>query len=73
MVVTLQKLLTTSEILRLAEIFVRNGVDKVRLTGGEPLVRADVVDIVGGIKELEGIKYAPSISLKKSSLGLGLF
>ena len=70
MVVTLQKLLTTSEILRLAEIFVRNGVDKVRLTGGEPLVRADVVDIVGGIKELEGVKYAQSISLKKSSLGL---
>ena len=55
-IVTLQKLLTTSEILRLAEIFVRNGVDKVRLTGGEPLVRADVVDIVGGIKDLEGIK-----------------
>ena len=48
----------------------RNGVDKVRLTGGEPLVRADVVDIVGGIKELEGVKYAQSISLKKSSLGL---
>ena len=48
----------------------RNGVDKVRLTGGEPLVRADVVDIVGGIKDLEGIKYAPSISLTKSSLGL---
>ena len=52
----LQKLLTTDEILRLAGIFVQNGVDKVRLTGGEPLVRADVVDIVAGIKELEGVK-----------------
>ena len=51
-----QKLLTTDEILRLAGIFVRNGVDKVRLTGGEPLVRADVVDIVAGIKGLEGVK-----------------
>ena len=51
-----QKLLTTAEILRLAEIFARNGVDKVRLTGGEPLVRADVVDIVAGIKDLEGVK-----------------
>ena len=53
---SLQKLLTTDEILRLAGIFVRNGVDKVRLTGGEPLVRADVVDIVAGIKDLEGVK-----------------
>lgn len=39
-------LLTTKEILDLAEIFVRNGVDKIRLTGGEPLVRPDIEDIV---------------------------
>ncbi|KAF6364895.1 molybdenum cofactor synthesis 1 [Rhinolophus ferrumequinum] len=39
-------LLTTEEILMLARLFVKEGVDKIRLTGGEPLIRPDVVDIV---------------------------
>lgn len=41
------KLLTTDEILYLAKLFVRQGVTKIRLTGGEPTVRKDVVDIIG--------------------------
>ena len=41
------QLLTTSEILRLSRLFVSEGIDKVRLTGGEPLVRQDLLDIVG--------------------------
>ncbi|XP_054995460.1 molybdenum cofactor biosynthesis protein 1 isoform X3 [Sorex araneus] len=41
------ELLTTEEILTLARLFVKEGVDKIRLTGGEPLIRPDVVDIVG--------------------------
>lgn len=48
-------LLTTSEIVYLVKLFVSQGVDKIRLTGGEPLVRQDVVDIVGAIKDL-GVK-----------------
>lgn len=40
-------LLTTEEILTLARLFVKEGIDKIRLTGGEPLIRPDVVDIVG--------------------------
>uniref|UniRef100_G3U1M3 Molybdenum cofactor synthesis 1 n=1 Tax=Loxodonta africana TaxID=9785 RepID=G3U1M3_LOXAF len=39
-------LLTTEEVLALARLFVKEGVDKIRLTGGEPLIRPDVVDIV---------------------------
>jgi len=39
-------LLTTDEIVKLAKLFVHEGVRKIRLTGGEPLVRRDVVDIV---------------------------
>ena len=42
-----QQLLSTAEILRLAELFVREGVTKIRLTGGEPLVRGDIEQIVG--------------------------
>lgn len=41
-----QRLLSTSEIIRLADLFVQEGVDKIRLTGGEPLVRKDVTDII---------------------------
>lgn len=41
------KILTTDEIMRLARLFVKNGVKKIRLTGGEPTVRRDIVDIVG--------------------------
>ncbi|XP_017080428.1 molybdenum cofactor biosynthesis protein 1 isoform X2 [Drosophila eugracilis] len=46
------KLLTTEEILRLARIFVKQGVRKIRLTGGEPTVRRDIVEIVEQMKAL---------------------
>ncbi|KAG3289400.1 molybdenum cofactor synthesis 1, transcript variant X3 [Ictidomys tridecemlineatus] len=49
-------LLTTEEILTLARLFVKEGVDKIRLTGGEPLIRPDVVDIVAQLHRLEGLK-----------------
>ncbi len=39
-------LLSTKEIEVLARMFVSQGVNKIRLTGGEPLVRKDVVEIV---------------------------
>ncbi|NWS46582.1 MOCS1 protein, partial [Probosciger aterrimus] len=50
------ELLTTQEIITLAKLFVKEGVEKIRLTGGEPLIRPDVVDIVGQLHELEGLK-----------------
>ncbi|XP_029799638.1 molybdenum cofactor biosynthesis protein 1 isoform X2 [Suricata suricatta] len=49
-------LLTTEEILTLAQLFVKEGVDKIRLTGGEPLIRPDVVDIVAQLHRLEGLR-----------------
>uniref|UniRef100_A0A8B9NWQ1 Molybdenum cofactor biosynthesis protein 1 n=1 Tax=Apteryx owenii TaxID=8824 RepID=A0A8B9NWQ1_APTOW len=50
------ELLTTQEIITLARLFVKEGVEKIRLTGGEPLIRPDVVDIVGQLYKLEGLK-----------------
>lgn len=44
-------LLTNDEIMRLVTLFVKNGVDKVRLTGGEPLLRKDLVPLVHSISE----------------------
>jgi molybdenum cofactor biosynthesis protein A len=45
-------LLSNDEILQLATWFVGQGVDKVRLTGGEPLLRKDLVDLVGRLSDL---------------------
>jgi len=51
-----EKLLSTSEIVRLSRIFISIGVDKIRLTGDEPTVRKDVNDIVAEIGALDGLK-----------------
>ncbi len=40
-------LLTSEEIIRIAQLFVSEGVDKIRLTGGEPMVRKDLTYLVG--------------------------
>lgn len=40
------QLLSTLEVLTLARLFVQEGVEKIRLTGGEPLIRPDVLDII---------------------------
>lgn len=40
-------ILSDDEIIRLASIFVKNGVTKVRLTGGEPTVRKNIIELVG--------------------------
>lgn len=44
-----QQVLTLEELARLARTFHRLGVNKIRLTGGEPLVRRDILELVGEI------------------------
>jgi len=39
-------LLTTDELIKLASLFVQEGIRKIRLTGGEPLIRHDIVDVI---------------------------
>jgi cyclic pyranopterin phosphate synthase len=48
-------LLDEAELVRLASLFVRLGVRKVRLTGGEPLLRPDLLGIVRGLRALPGL------------------
>lgn len=47
--------LTAGEIRRLAGLFQRLGVNKLRITGGEPLLRKDLDRIIDGLATLEGI------------------
>lgn len=49
------ELLTFEEIARLAEIFVSMGVAKVRITGGEPLVRNGIESLVGMLSSIQGL------------------
>ena len=46
------RLMQTDEIVALAKIFVAQGVKKIRLTGGEPLVRKDAADIILALGKL---------------------
>jgi cyclic pyranopterin phosphate synthase len=72
-------LLTFEEITRLARIFTDFGVRKIRLTGGEPLLRHQVTTLIEMLRELPGVELAMTTngslltpqmaeSLKKSGL-----
>ncbi|KAJ6408851.1 hypothetical protein OIU84_008531 [Salix udensis] len=50
------QLLSQDEIVHLANLFVSSGVDKIRLTGGEPTIRKDIEDICLQLSNLKGLK-----------------
>ncbi|MCH4010089.1 GTP 3',8-cyclase MoaA [Companilactobacillus sp.] len=50
------EVLSQDEIVQLVENFAEMGISKVRITGGEPLLRTDVVDIVRRIKNVDGVE-----------------
>ncbi len=51
-----KELLTFEEIERVAAIMVKRGITKIRLTGGEPMVRRDIEKLVYRLARLEGLK-----------------
>lgn len=51
-----KEILNFDEIVEVAKTAVRKGVNKIRVTGGEPLVRKGIVDLVKMIGEIDGIK-----------------
>jgi cyclic pyranopterin phosphate synthase len=51
-----KEILTFEEIARLVGVLARLGVDEVRLTGGEPLVRRDLPTLVGMLAQTEGVR-----------------
>src|SRR5690625_4500044 len=50
-----EELLTFEEITRSAQLFASLGVEKLRLTGGEPLLRTDLPSLVERLVSIEGI------------------
>ena len=60
-------LLTTDELLTVIGVAVDSGITQVRLTGGEPLLRRDIVDVIRGINALP---QPPRISLTTNALRL---
>lgn len=51
-----EQILRYEDILRLAAIFAKLGVRKVRLTGGEPLARKGLATLVAGLRAIDGIR-----------------
>ncbi|MCP4570226.1 MAG: GTP 3',8-cyclase MoaA [FCB group bacterium] len=47
--------LSTTDVIRLIEVFASLGINKIRFTGGEPLMRRDIVDLVRRTAKMEGI------------------
>jgi cyclic pyranopterin phosphate synthase len=50
------EVLSFEEITRLATLFIQMGVEKIRLTGGEPLVRRDLEKLIATLSPLSGLK-----------------
>ena len=62
------ELMSVEEIVRMAKIAVGLGMARIKLTGGEPLMRKDLPEIVSGISAIEGLR---DLSLTTNGLLLG--
>lgn len=49
-------ILTYEEIIHVAKIFAQLGIKKIRLTGGEPLLRKNICDLISALKNIAGIE-----------------
>src|SRR5690606_26684888 len=50
-------LLTFEEIIRLVSLMASMGISKIRLTGGEPFVRTDLMQLISRIVEVPGVRH----------------
>ena len=62
-----EDLLSTDELMTILEVGIEAGIDEVRLTGGEPLLRPDIVEIVARINSLPN---PPKLSLTTNGIRL---
>jgi GTP 3',8-cyclase len=50
------EIMTFDEVERIAKIFVAMGINKIRLTGGEPLIRKSLTDLIARLSQISGVK-----------------
>ncbi len=65
---TQSQVLSYEELLRVSYIMARLGIEKIRVTGGEPLLRPKVEELIAGLSKIKEIK---SISMTTNGLYLG--
>ena len=65
-----QSILTFEEILRICRIMAELGITKIKLTGGEPLVRRGMAPFLGSLKNVKGLE---KITLTTNGVLLGAF
>ncbi|WP_230371363.1 radical SAM protein [Paludibacterium denitrificans] len=63
--------LNFAELERVVGAFARMGVTRVRLTGGEPLLRRNIVDLVGNLAAIDGV-HDLSLSTNATQLGVSM-
>jgi GTP 3',8-cyclase len=64
------EILTYEEILTAARVVIGMGISKIRITGGEPLVRKDILTLCGQISKIPGIR---SLSITTNGVLLAQF
>ena len=61
-------LLSLDELKRVSSIMVDMGISKIRITGGEPFVRKDIMSLLAHLSELKGLE---EISITTNATGIG--
>src|SRR5205085_6211537 len=52
-----KELMTYEEMLQLCSLLVKMGIDKIRITGGEPFVRKDIIHFIEELVKIKGLKH----------------
>jgi len=50
------ELMTYEEMMRVCSLLVNMGIEKIRITGGEPFVRKDIMNLLSGLAGLDGLQ-----------------
>jgi len=61
--------MTADEVVRIVRVAVGLGINHVKLTGGEPLLRSDIVEIVSDLAKIEGLR---DLSMTTNGTGLSV-
>ena len=51
-----KELMSNAEMLRICSVLVSMGIDKIRITGGEPFVRRDIMELLSKLSEIDGLE-----------------